>query len=288
MQYLFFLYRCATQQFRDVKQLSLEFCYQLLPGICLGMSVANMEMFLPPLPQNFVSECPEVVRDQCETQMVDGDVPTTIFFIVMVVGAAANISAVRSFGESNEKANYYREASSGMNTYAYFLAKCTYDLWNIFRLCYIFLMLYLLLTDPPGSKIIWALIMYSLYFASYGIGYFFSNIMDHDDALVSAVIAAVAFSVTSGLSPKLTDVNSYPPLPFIWWISSSRWAAEAVYINMVASWPWLKDRLDTNIEDSGYKPDNLALDIGLTFFLGVVWRVAAYVALRLRNRNKQK
>eukprot|EP01114_Cavostelium_apophysatum_P016835 TRINITY_DN4868_c0_g1_i1.p1 TRINITY_DN4868_c0_g1~~TRINITY_DN4868_c0_g1_i1.p1 ORF type:complete len:808 (+),score=142.72 TRINITY_DN4868_c0_g1_i1:71-2425(+) len=287
-QYFLYLYRSLLQQMRDLKGLVIELCYNIIPGVALGTTGLQGEVYQPPLPLGLAELCPSVVKERCINETTTGDLPTLLFFVVMVIGAAANIIGTKTFGEARERRNYYREASSGANTFAYFLARCTFDLFNILKTSYIFLIFYALMTDPPGQKGPWFATVYLLYFAGFGMGYFFSSILEFNKALVSSVVAAIAISVTSGLSPTLSRVEDYWPLPILWYLSYCRWSAEAFYINMTQSDPRIKDRYDTVIRGTGYNPDNFALDLGMLFVLGVVWRILAYIAMRLRHRDKQK
>jgi len=288
MQYLFYLFRSLLQTLRNLKAFLLEIAYQIIPGVALGFGQANVEIYAPPIPQSFVELCPAIIRTQCENTATNGDIPTMAFFLTMVVGVAAVVTATNTFGEKREKANYYRETSSGSNTASYFLARCTFDLFGIFKLTWMFLMMYSLILDPPGTRANWFITIYALNFAGFGMGYFFSNILVFDQAVVTGVVVAIAVSVSSGLSPSLSEVDKYPPLPFFWWISYSRWISEAIFLTMVNNWPWLQDRIDLSVSAEGYQPGNFSMDIGMTFLIGILWRIAAYIALRLRHRQLQK
>lgn len=91
--------------------------------------------------------------------------------------------------------------------------------------------------------------------AAFGIAYIFGCLLSLDKGIVASVVTAVAMSVTSGLSPKLNDINDYPPLPFIWWLSYCRWGAEALYyVTLYGNTTVPKDRLDTMVRANGYNP----------------------------------
>lgn len=81
----------------------------------------------------------------------------------------------------------------------------------------------------------------------------------------------------------------YSALQIFWWISYARWAGEALAISLVANFPHLKgifhsillvlifctDRIDYSLRQDGFEPNNLALDLGLMFVIGIAWRLIA-------------
>jgi hypothetical protein len=100
-------------------------------------------------------------------------------------------------------------------------------------------------------------LIYLIQFAGFGLAYFFSAFLTLDKALVASTVTAIAMSVTSGLSPTLTAINDYPPLPFIWWLSYCRWGAEGLYVvALTGNEQGPRDRLNTMVENKGYNPSN--------------------------------
>jgi hypothetical protein len=91
----------------------------------------------------------------------------------------------------------------------------------------------------------------------------------------------VAWSVTSGLSPKLSEIEKHPPLQFFWWISYDLWAAESMVLNMASSFDPV--RVKETISYVGYQYGNYSKDIGLMFIIGMVWRGAAFAALMFKK-----
>jgi ABC-type multidrug transport system permease subunit len=146
-------------------------------------------------------------------------------------------------------------------------------------------MFFMVMADPTGDVGYWTMAVYFLQFAAYGIGYFYSLFMDQDKALVVSVVTAVAFSVTSGLSPKLTSIDNYQPLPFFWTLSYCRWGAEALYLISVGE---QTERVSMMTKDAGYNPDNLKLDIGMLVIIGILYRIVTYVTMLIVIRKKSK
>lgn len=133
-QFNYYIFRCFVQQIRDLKALLLDIGYNILPGISMGVVGLSQEMYIPPIPTSIVPTCIDVISDRCQLEsLTRSGLSTVMFFTTMVAGASAAVVATRTFGESQEKLNFYRESSAGTNTLSYFLAKNVFDLWNIFR-----------------------------------------------------------------------------------------------------------------------------------------------------------
>jgi hypothetical protein len=100
----------------------------------MGIVGLQQEMYIPPIPSSIVPTCISVISPRCELEsLTKSGLSTIMFFTTMVAGASAAIVATRTFGELQEKLNFYRESSSGTNILSYFLAKNVFDLWNILR-----------------------------------------------------------------------------------------------------------------------------------------------------------
>jgi hypothetical protein len=117
------------------------------------------------------------------------------------------------------------------------------------------------------------------------MGYFFGNIMEATKGLVVGLVVAVAFAVTSGLSPTLHQVKDYPPLIAIWSLSYPRWGAESIYLNVIEQWSGMRPEVAVNT--AGYQLGNYGLDLGMMFIIGLLWRIAAMLALYFRNKHMQ-
>ena len=118
------------------------------------------------------------------------------------------------------------------------------------------------------------------------MGYAISNLFAPAQALVISVIMAVAWAVTSGLSPTLKQVRDYPPLEIIWGLSYPRWASESIYLNSVQDF-YDQDRVEVVLKELGFEKDNYGLDLGMLVVLGIAWRILAFLALYFKNRRLQ-
>lgn len=185
----------------------------------------------------------------------------------MISGVIAATAAAKTFGD--DKPNFYRESSSGMNLFAYFLARNIYDLWNAVRNTFIFLACYFVMADPPGNAAIWFADTFLIIFCCYGVTYVITILLSREMGQVISVIIAgkrigmfgvlidqVSWSVTSGLSPSVATVEqaSYGPLQFFWWISYARWGAEALYLHVVSEWKHMD--IERTIIQDGFRTGN--------------------------------
>lgn len=211
----------------------------------------------------------------------------TAFFFTMTFGACGAINATYTFGR--DRAVYYREVASGIHPLPFFLAKCTHDLWNILLQTMIFMTFYYLLAPPAASFGFMFGVFFSMLFAAFGMGYLISVLVTMDKAKVMACIAAVAFSVTSGLSPTLKDVTSnFGPGRVFWDISYCRWAGEAMVDGLTANYHDENYRTDLVLHNYGYQLNQYWKNFWLCIAIGVGYRIVTYLVLRYTNKRNQK
>eukprot|EP00026_Physarum_polycephalum_P011147 Phypoly_transcript_11348.p1 GENE.Phypoly_transcript_11348~~Phypoly_transcript_11348.p1 ORF type:complete len:380 (+),score=51.61 Phypoly_transcript_11348:36-1142(+) len=292
-QFCLLFYRCLLQQYQDLRTTLIELIYQFLPGLALGYAT-DFEFYTPPIPQMLVSLCPAIVRDKCEKEAVGREVEQIIFYMTMVASAAAAATATSRFGL--ERANFKRERRSGINIYAYFLAKNIYDLIDVMRCVLLFIGTFFILGGAAGRLGDWFAVMFMMMFAAYGMGYFISMTANYDKAVVTAVVCCIMWSVTSGLSPTLDQVKEWNVMQVFWWVSYARWGGEALNLTLVTDFPHLKDRIDLSLRSHGYDPNGFGLDMAMLLAIGIAWRILAFVGLigirrtfgrYFRKKNKQ-
>jgi hypothetical protein len=219
-----------------------------------------------------------MISDRCQNKLIDTDSFTDPgFFLTMIIGVAAVLWAAQPFGRY--KPLFLRESSSGTSVLAYFLAKIIYDVLHLVRMTFIFISIYFLMSSPRGGLGLWFAIILALFWAAMGVAYVVSLVVPFHRATTIGVVVAVAFSVTSGLSPQLDVVRSWGPLQVFWYLSYNRWAAEAFTVLNVRGQP-TGGRMENAITNVGYDASNVPLDIGITVLIGFAWRVLAFFLLR--------
>jgi len=200
----------------------------------------------------------------------------------MVVGAASCIFAINSFGKYLHV--YWRERSSGLNLYTFFMGRVFYDILNVFRNAFVFTACYLLLGSPRGSFAEWYFVMFFMMWAAYGMAYLISVLVPFNRASIVAVVIAICSAVTSGLTPDLPTVQKWGPLPFFWYISYNRWASEAIMVLQTGGTE--NARIAQTVQNKGYASDQFGADLGWMFLIGVGFRLLALYFLRKSKPRK--
>ena len=67
-----------------------------------------------------------------------------------------------------------------------------------------------------------------------------------------------------------------------------RWAQEAFYLNEIKHYVGIFDDVQSGMDLFEYKFSDESLCIWMTFLIGLIGRVLAYVALALKDRDKRK
>lgn len=96
------------------------------------------------------------------------------------------IAALRTF--SADKLQFWRESASGINRYAFFLAKDTVDIFNIVIKPLVYLALFYFFNDPRSTFLWNFIVTLALVYCVTGIGYIFAVLLQPGAAqLVSSV-----------------------------------------------------------------------------------------------------
>jgi hypothetical protein len=74
---------------------------------------------------------------------------------------------------------------------------------------------------------------------------------------------------------------------FVWELSFNKWANEALYSSALVPLQHIYD-VQRSAGVYGYTLGRENVDIAVIFLIGVMFRVAGYVTLRLVHRDKQK
>lgn len=90
----------------------------------------------------------------------------------------------------------------------------------------------------------------------------------------------------SGFGPSLQQANSWGLL-FIWELSFNKWGNEALYSATLNPVRHVFD-VENSAELYGYTLGREYIDIVAMFVIGIIFRVLAYISLRLVNRDKQQ
>eukprot|EP00002_Diphylleia_rotans_P041162 TRINITY_DN9946_c0_g1_i2.p1 TRINITY_DN9946_c0_g1~~TRINITY_DN9946_c0_g1_i2.p1 ORF type:complete len:1032 (-),score=162.94 TRINITY_DN9946_c0_g1_i2:155-3250(-) len=225
--------RAFAQKYRQPSFTKTFLLIHLAIAFALGSGFAQgSRMFLPPFPEWLARFCPPVIRDLCEEQtLFDTAVVQSSFFVNLSVGACAIVVSVLTFGD--ELPVFWREYRSGANPVSYFIGKNIVDMFWIIYGSLFFTGVLVVMLRPITSFGEYFLVILSLEFTGYGMGYFMSVLFHKESAHVVGVVALFAFCVCSGISPQLSTVyESFSVARIFWDISFPRYIAEAAFVNV--------------------------------------------------------
>ncbi|CAG8522884.1 10169_t:CDS:10 [Dentiscutata erythropus] len=283
--FLLLIKRAYLQVYKSSTQFLSDQIMHLFCGTFSSLAISTSEFKGKP-PNEICEIAPYVLKATCVVPL--DRVKTIGMFITVGITFAAASAGTSTFGF--EKAVYWRDVSSGMNTIPYFLAKLINDFPRIIIAAIMF-SLSLFVFYPFEAKLyeIYVIVL-SNYFTSWIMGYFISILVRKEKfGLVCTVFALAWGLVFSGGSLTLDDIksnNSYKPLEWLWEISAQRWVAEAIYLRDLAprSWNEIKDE---KLKYT-YSFDDYPICFFYIFCIALGWALLALFALKLMHRDKQK
>lgn len=115
-----------------------------------------------------------------------------------------------------------------------------------------------------------------LCWAAYGLGYLLSLLLPRSNAIVVGVVIIFAFSICSGLAPKLRVVQeSFSVLRIFWDISFPRYLVEAFVLLegrlFLRDEPYaFNDSTRSFFAEYGFKEHNVPFDVFMVALIGLV------------------
>jgi hypothetical protein len=256
--------------------LLLEIVVALAAGLLMVASVAaykgELYMGIYNLPYSLLSPAPLIFI-----------IPLYGLLIGFSVALSASPAGVRVFSE--EKTIYWREASSGHSTSAYYFGKTLTAIPRFTVSSLHVIVVYMILAVPtfPSTGTMYAIIFLT-FWCVYGVAALVSCLVSRQNANLLAVIFCIFSASLNGFGPSITDAQSWG-ISFIWDLSYARWGTEAMLSYSITP---LEHIYRIGDDPYGYTFGREGLDLGVMFLLGLMFRAGAYVALKLVNRDKQK
>ena len=160
---------------------------------------------------------------------------------------------------SDERLVFKREFNAGHSVFAYFIGKNAIAIYRIALLALHYSAFIQLMTKPYASYGATYACIFGWYFGVWGIGQVVSLLSKKENASLSSILAALLFSVFTGMGPTLNS-----SLGGVISITYSRWIAEAVFTQEIQPYT---DVYLTNISSTiyGYTLGRFSYDIGMTF-----------------------
>ena len=265
-----------VQQYRQISSLALEVFVSGFTGLIMGMSLSGLPetyvgIFITPF--NVLSIAPNLWLT-VQVQFLSG----------LAIALAASPAGTKIFSE--ELPIYWRNASSGHSTLAYFGAKTLSSSYRMALSALHFSALMYAFATPIVPYTYHFLGTFLCYYGVYGLSAFVSMVVKRENATLLAVVIALLSAVFCGYGLTLKKVKSWG-IYFFWALQFNMWSAEAFYSHTLQIYETIYDNELAN-SDYGYSIGNTSLDYGMMFLIGSLWRVVAYLAMIFMNRDKQK
>ena len=148
-------------------------------------------------------------------------------------------------------------------------------------------------TAAPRMEV-WELYLLTLAlgWASSGIGYFISLVAKPNNALLTGVITVLVAHMFSGANPTLADARLDEDAGFLFAsnFSPSRWSSEAYFLldNVEVTGKRVDAQLDAFLLTVGYRITNLGADVRNLVLLGLLYRLAAIIAMLRRDQVSKR
>ncbi|KAL7750819.1 hypothetical protein RI367_003776 [Sorochytrium milnesiophthora] len=254
--------RATLQSWRSWATFMTEMLVHLGCGVFISLAAQNND-YQGKYPDPLCDITPLPLQPSC--RLPTNTLPQTGVFVSLGVLFAGISVGANTFG--NERVVYWRDVSSGMPTFPYFVAKILVDIPRIVCAGVMFTLALIVLWPYRGLWIWICLIVTTLYFCAFSM-------------------------VFGGVLPSLTDVSQpqsvYFPIRFMWDISAPRYAIEALFIEEANARTWEELHTDDKVYTQlGYGTSKL-VPLRNVLFIALVWQFLALVGLKLTHRDKQK
>lgn len=258
--------RSMKQQYVNLSSLILEMGLAVLAGAVIGFSAQMHYRGVAIVPYTPLTPAPEATI-----------VPQKHLYIAMSVGIAAASAGVKAFGE--DMVIYWREASSGHNRISYYIGQTLSMIPRIVLGGLHFTCMFIVLSQSYVGFGSMMLNVSLIFYAVYGLSAVVSMIVPRRDAPLLAAVICVIAAVLNGYVRTIPVQISY--------LSYTYWSHETFFNNEVAVYEHV---YQTKISRDYFhlKPDRNAMDYGLMFVIGTIYRVIGLVLLLFLNRDKQR
>jgi len=247
-------------------------------------------------PDNYIKLCQ---RAQSDPYLGSAGITT------LVLGLMAATAGGVSLFNNADKVVFWRESSTGTNSFAYFLGKDLPQIPFVVLYPLVFYMIYYWMTVPfaPFVKVyfIYALV----WFCGLGISYPVAILLNDKFASFAAVVFILFFYLFAGISPGLKSLTG---VAYILPMSSFlRWGVESIYVTNLMAYTraWDENIILNHLNLSGFgchipisggaitctqetTSRSVLIGICMLAILGILFRVIACVILHFKDRSKRR
>lgn len=291
VQLVHFTVRSLVQMSRDLVWFFTDLMLVFIAGFFLGLVFSDSK-YEPPLPQQIVNKslsafgsAPPPSLVSFFSRPVDDPIISEASLSCMAIGMTGVTAALRVFG--NEQLVYWREASAGMSTLAYFLAKNVTHFLFILLSPLLYLAPYMTFVSCRANIMSYYQVLVVIQFATTGLGYLVSTVVPGGLAQLAGVVVVLVFSMFGGARPTLPQIqNMFPALRAMPYLSYIRWGQEAMYLEEIKMWSRVVD-VQPSLTLFDYHLDDSVRCMYITFLFGVAFRVLAFIAMSVMNRDQK-
>jgi len=257
--------RALKQQLNKPISLILELGTVSFAGCLMGFAAKNPYTGILVSPYTLISPANQVTL-----------VPMSAMFVGMAVGLSAAPTGVATFG--SELVVYWREASVGHNTLAYFVGKSFSNFYRILVGALHFCGFYLVLAETILTPSQLYSIVLVTFFAVYGMSCVISMILPTDTANLIAVVLALLIPVFGGF---VRNVGMGIKMATYSW-----WANEAFFTYSIKPYEHIY-MVDKTAHVWYYTLNEQTKDLLCVVLIGTIYRILAYIAMISFNKEKQ-
>ena len=213
---------------------------------------------------------------------IDSLVPEALL-VNLAIGLTALASSLRVFGP--EKAVFWRESRTGMNTLSYFVGKLVSQIPQLFIAPFVFLMMFYPLANLNGNFGQFYALLVLMQWAASSIGYTVSILFTANNSQFAGVIMIIVGAALSGSFPRYANLSS-----FVQGISSfsyMRWGIEWFYLIEAGSWSNYYD-IQSGLDYWGWTESNMTLAPVMLFLLGLTFNCLSYILLFCMHKNRMQ
>ncbi|KAF9424997.1 hypothetical protein BGZ76_003467 [Entomortierella beljakovae] len=279
--------RARLQIYRNQRQFLYDQILHLGCGMFISIAASKFD-YLGRQPDLVCAMTPFQLQRSC-VNPTDHLTEVGVFIALGVCFAGISVGSM-TFG--NEKIVYWREKSSGLLTFPYYLAKVIADIPRIILAGLMFSISLIIFFNERSNYFYLLLIIVVLYGVAFAMGYLLSALVPTARvALVGTGFTLAWAIVFSGDAPDLADVmnsesGGYKSTSWIWVISAPRYAIEAIYLREVQARPWVEIQNEPLAHTYELGQFWWCFRAMACILLG--WHVLAFMSFKLKDRAKQR
>jgi len=199
----------------------------------------------------------------------------------MGLALLTTVSCLKPFGDNRNV--FFREAATGMNVWAFYLARITVDTVDVCLQCVLYVGIYYVITASPlnSGTVLEPCLLISLICSSWG--YLISSLVNPQNAVLTAVVVMVLLTGVFGSPNYLDDyINGGIKEVFVS-LSITRWSVQMVYMAWLEEFKSFKGPVTSRYYAKMYSSGMLQKDFDPSGYweTGVLALVGYSVLLRI-------